>query len=149
MRTLLIILFGFLCIKSTAQKVIKIDIFYLPWDIRFDLKVSPDELRNEEWKATSICYITEDSVMNEFLQAMAIFNLRPFEAEDYIDPVYVIDVYLEGYKTKKTVILGNTCNPKYEGKYYFRNIVLQRWIEKYIPKATFPIGTKQKKVSVK
>ena len=69
-------------------------------------------------------------------------NILPF---DSIDPIYVIDVYLEGYKTRKTVILGSTCNPKYEEKYYFRNIELQKWIEKYISKATFPIGTKQKK----
>lgn len=82
--------------------------------------------------------------MNEFLQSMAIFNLRPFEGKNHINPVYVIDVYLEGYKTKKTVVLGSQCNPKYEGKYYFRNIELQKWIDKYIPKATFPIGTKQK-----
>jgi hypothetical protein len=115
---------------SQDNSLKKIEIFYTPWDILPYGRLSNNDVRElDKYKREFI--VQNDSIENEFLEALSIFNLRIFEKDTIMDVRMVIDFYFED--GIKTISLDKNKSIKYNNNIYFQNHKLNCILDKYLP----------------
>ncbi|WP_367390042.1 hypothetical protein [Lewinella sp. LCG006] len=144
---LILMVVGVSCLtNSIGQQVEKndldlVEIYYLPWDYRTEGRLSEKEVRDTVDVSISFFCSKQETLLSSLKMALNESNFREFEELDYVEPYMIIDIIYES-KEKETITLNRRQLGKFRGKSYFFNASLSQWIEQYVPKATFPIGSR-------
>lgn len=135
----ILIIFLFWVSSLAAQKIERIEIFYLPFNLHIEGEVTIDLIKNYPKYSKSLI-IRNDEVISSFQQAMSLTNLIPKKdnGKKFI-PYMVIDVYLSRPREskfdtllKKTIYLNSKQMILFFEHHYHKNLQLEKWLNSNI-----------------
>jgi len=134
----LIILAIFLTHKVYTQNLERIEIYYIPFNVHIEGKVTPEFLETDTRFARKVT-IEDPVVIKSFEHATSLVNLIPKTSRKEFVPYMEINLLVkrsEGSKVgdllKKTIYLNSSYLISFYDCQFHRNHVLEKWLNTYV-----------------
>ncbi len=154
-KLVICIIFLFVDISCMAQFIDTIKVYYLPWNLKTKGALKAEDVRNFNNGKNYYFEINNDSSIQEFDQALNIYNFKDTSKYKLIDVRMVLDFILSD-KSIFSIELGAPAVPngksrsvKIATSYYENNSQLNYVIDKHIPEKLSLKGSPLKMKSTK